>query len=152
MLAARPLGSDEYSAWELLTGNFLEKAFGINSSNVTAVTDVGKYGAFPMDAEEEWFEEHRAKSLETQVKKLEGLVELLSTDVQLSAGVPPQVAAPAKGHRVFLVHGHDDAVLHEVARFLERLKQDVVILREQPNSGRTIIEKFWPKQGLCTVS
>ena len=53
LLAARPLGSDEYSAWELLTGNFLEKAFGINSSNVTAVTDVGKYGAFPMDAEEE---------------------------------------------------------------------------------------------------
>lgn len=46
------------------------------------------------------------------------------------------------GHRVFLVHGHDQAVLQEVARFLERLDQDVIILREQPNRGRTIIEKF----------
>lgn len=29
-----------------------------------------------------------------------------------------------------------------MARFLERLEQDVIILREQPNQGRTIIEKF----------
>jgi len=41
-----------------------------------------------------------------------------------------------------LVHGHDEAVLHETARFLEKLAQDIVILREQPHSGRTIIEKF----------
>ena len=142
LLATQHLNADEYSAWELLTGNFLEKAFGINSPNVSAVTDVGKHGAFPMDAEEDWWEEHWAKSLETQVAKLEGLVELLATDVQLSAGVAPHVAAAAKGHRVFLVHGHDDAVVHEVARFLEHLEQDVVILREQPNQGRTIIEKF----------
>src|SRR5271157_2875615 len=27
-------------------------------------------------------------------------------------------------------------------RYLEKLQQDVVILREQPNEGRTIIEKF----------
>jgi predicted nucleotide-binding protein len=43
---------------------------------------------------------------------------------------------------VFLVHGHDEAALHEVARFLEQLDQQVIVLREQPNKGRTIIEKF----------
>jgi predicted nucleotide-binding protein len=62
--------------------------------------------------------------------------------VQLSNGVPPHVSSGAIGHKVFLVHGHDEAVLHEVARFLERLKQDVIVLREQANQGRTIIEKF----------
>ena len=142
LLASRPLGSDDYSAWELLTRNFLEKAFGTGSPNVSTVTDVGKYGGVPMDAEEDWWENHRATSLETQLKKLEGLVELLATEIQLSAGTAPQVAAPVRGHRVFLVHGHDEAVLHEVARFLERLRQDVVVLREQPNQGQTIIEKF----------
>lgn len=44
---------------------------------------------------------------------------------------------------IFLVHGHDDA-RHEVRRFLERVVTDVdiVMLDEQVNRGRTIIEKF----------
>src|SRR5262245_15470928 len=108
LLAGRPLGSDQYSSWELLTRNFLEKAFGTNSPNVSTVTDVGKYGAFPMEAGERWWEDHRAKSLETQVRKLEGLVELLQTELQLSTGGVSQHAL-ATGHRVFLVHGHDEA-------------------------------------------
>jgi predicted nucleotide-binding protein len=44
--------------------------------------------------------------------------------------------------KIFLVHGHDTGFLNEVARFLERLKKTPVILREQPNAGKTIIEKF----------
>ncbi|MGA2645760.1 MAG: nucleotide-binding protein [Candidatus Sulfotelmatobacter sp.] len=43
---------------------------------------------------------------------------------------------------VFLVHGHDDAVKESVARFLERLDLKPVILHEQPNQGKTVIEKF----------
>lgn len=117
-------------------------AFGAHSSNVSSVTDVGKYGGFPMEAGDEWWEAHRAESLETQTQQLEGLVELLATEMQLAIGEAPHLAAPSKGQRVFVVHGHDEAVLHEVARFLERLEQDVVILREQANQGRTIIEKF----------
>jgi hypothetical protein len=142
LLSARPLQSNEYSSWELLTRNFLAKAFGTNSPNVSTVTDVGKYGAFPMGADESWWEDHRAESLATQVRKLEGLVELLETELQLQGGITPRASAGVLGHRIFLVHGHDEAVLHEVARFLERLKQDVIILREQANQGRTIVEKF----------
>lgn len=44
--------------------------------------------------------------------------------------------------RVFLVHGHDGEVREAVARFLERLNFEVVILHEKANRGRTIIEKF----------
>lgn len=44
--------------------------------------------------------------------------------------------------KIFLVHGHDDEVRKNVARFLrERLGLEVVILHERPNRGRTIIEK-----------
>ncbi len=43
---------------------------------------------------------------------------------------------------VFLVHGHNNEAKETVARFLERLDLDVTILHEQPNQGRTIIEKF----------
>lgn len=44
---------------------------------------------------------------------------------------------------IFLVHGHDEARLQTVARFIERISStQVVILHEQPNQGRTLIEKF----------
>ena len=43
---------------------------------------------------------------------------------------------------VFLVHGHDEATKEKVARFLERIGLEVIILHEQVNQGMTIIEKF----------
>ncbi len=142
LLLKRPLKHDEYSTWELLTRNYLEKAFGRHSPNISSVTDVGKFGSFPMNAGETWWENHRAGSLQTQKRKLEGLRELLQTELQLSGGVTLEATSEPKGHKVFLVHGHDDRALHEVARFLEKLRQDVIVLREQPNQGRTVIEKF----------
>lgn len=44
--------------------------------------------------------------------------------------------------RVFLVHGHDHGVRDSVARFVEKLDLDTVILQERPNRGRTLMEKF----------
>ena len=44
--------------------------------------------------------------------------------------------------RVFIVHGHDDKLKLEVARFLEKLQLEPVILHEQANQGKTIIEKI----------
>jgi predicted nucleotide-binding protein len=56
-------------------------------------------------------------------------------------GAAPK-AATERGSDVFLVHGHDDAAKETAARFLERFDLNVIILHEQPNLGRTIIEKF----------
>ena len=44
--------------------------------------------------------------------------------------------------KVFIVHGHNNEVKVRVARFIEKLQLEAVILHEQPNKGRTIIEKF----------
>ena len=41
-----------------------------------------------------------------------------------------------------MVHGRDDGTRNTVARFLETLGLEVVILQETPNEGKTIIEKF----------
>lgn len=40
-----------------------------------------------------------------------------------------------------MVHGHDDAARESVARFLEKLTFEAIILHEQASQGRTIIEK-----------
>jgi predicted nucleotide-binding protein len=44
--------------------------------------------------------------------------------------------------KVFVVHGHDGEAKEMVARFLEKLGLQPIILHEQPNEGRTVIEKF----------
>jgi predicted nucleotide-binding protein len=43
---------------------------------------------------------------------------------------------------VFVVHRHDNEAKEKVARFLERLKLEPIVLHEQANEGRTVIEKF----------
>lgn len=44
--------------------------------------------------------------------------------------------------KVFIVHGHDELLKESVARCVTKLGLEPVILHEQPNHGRTIIEKF----------
>ncbi len=44
--------------------------------------------------------------------------------------------------KVFVVHGHDNEMKQTVARFLERLDFEAIILHEQASGGDTIIEKF----------
>ena len=43
---------------------------------------------------------------------------------------------------VFIVHGHDELAQVKVARFLGKLGLNPVILHEQANAGKTIIEKI----------
>jgi len=43
---------------------------------------------------------------------------------------------------VFIVHGKDEKTKLELARMLEKLGFNAIILSEQPDKGRTIIEKF----------
>ncbi len=44
--------------------------------------------------------------------------------------------------KIFIVHGHDDGLTSEVARFIKDLDFEPIILREQASGGNTIIEKI----------
>jgi len=57
-------------------------------------------------------------------------------------------AGAANKRRVFVVHGHDETAREKVARYVEKLGLEAVILHEQPSCGRTIIEKF---EGFASV-
>ena len=56
----------------------------------------------------------------------------------------PQQIEPAESPTgtIFLVHGHDSSAKNEVALMLKRGGLEVTILHQQPNGGRTILEKF----------
>lgn len=54
---------------------------------------------------------------------------------------PVPTANKALPRKVFIVHGHGK-IETEVARFLERIDFEAIILHEKINKGQTIIEKF----------
>ena len=60
----------------------------------------------------------------------------------LNNGKPePKIIMP-KSNKIFIVHGQDVAARESMARFIERLGLEPVILHEQANRGGTVIEKI----------
>jgi len=86
---------------------------------------------------------HTRKKIDACVVTLERLVEklpLIDEDGVMQSYTTTQRTFTNK---CFIVHGRDEARKFEVARFIENdLNKRTVILHEQPNKGRTIIEKF----------
>lgn len=85
--------------------------------------------------------------IERAATKLKTLMELFEERISdaseaESVGARKSDVSRSSTRRVFVVHGHDVGAKEGVARFLSKLKLDPVILHEQPNQGRTIIEKF----------
>jgi len=86
-----------------------------------------------------------AEGVDQQIQKLESVLERLDLYAE-----PPAVVVEARERmpieyreqKVFVVHGHDEGVRESVARFLEKIGLAAIILKEQPNRGRTLIEKF----------
>jgi hypothetical protein len=63
------------------------------------------------------------------------------TYVMSHGNVEPKLIAPTS-NKVFIVHGHDEAAWQGLARFVEKLGLEAIVLQEQPDQGFTIIEKF----------
>lgn len=86
-------------------------------------------------------QEHKAHSLALLKQAVASLEERLS-----EVGVPVlgrlSEMPDEVSRKVFVVHGQDTGAREAVARFLERTGFEPIVLHEQANQGRTIIEKF----------
>lgn len=70
-------------------------------------------------------------------------VDLLKSNIEEPTRIKVTPTSSHKdNHDIFIVHGHNTAIQISVARTLEKLGLNPIILHEQPNAGRTIIEKF----------
>jgi predicted nucleotide-binding protein len=83
----------------------------------------------------------RVTFLRSVVDRLPLIPESPEEEARTRTKTPSSGSAPARP-RVFIIHGHDEAAKSQTARFIERLGLTAVILHEQPNQGRTIIEKL----------
>jgi predicted nucleotide-binding protein len=128
---AKVRSPEEYQNWDTQVRGFLSAA--IDDRTAQSFWDAAGSG------DTDW--RYRVNG---QIGYLDGLAVKLKRGI-LSEAQPAQPGVPASiraSNRVFLVHGHDDGAKDLVARFLGKLKLEAIILHEQPNGGRTIIEKF----------
>lgn len=146
LLLGKVVNKDDFDVWESVTKDFLIKSFGAQSDHIQEVIDIGRYGSFPMRASTQYWDDKRRKDLVSKIKILEGLIDVLITEDELQTlqndVIPGQNEDEKNNKSIFLVHGHNDSLVHEIARYLQLFDLKVTILREQPNEGRTIIEKF----------
>ncbi|WP_188208656.1 TIR domain-containing protein [Neisseria subflava] len=68
---------------------------------------------------------------------LEEAQNLLSTAV-----LEPKKEQPISSNKIFIVHGRDYNLLTQVENALMKLRLDPIVLQEQANNGKTIIEKI----------
>lgn len=62
--------------------------------------------------------------------------------IQSQGQTKVELKMQVSNNKIFIVHGHDNAALQGLARYLEKHGFEAVILHEKANGGRTVIEKF----------
>lgn len=136
----------EEQGWKNLTLNVLTHGFGEGSNNVRQFHQARWAGEHHVNMDEGEIEQNFHQRIEAFAAMLKSSLAELEMMGAVAAAEPTAregvVAVKAESRDVFLVHGHDNAVKESVARFLEKLDLRPIILHEQPNKGRTIIEKF----------
>ncbi|WP_263649837.1 nucleotide-binding protein [Rasiella rasia] len=79
----------------------------------------------------------------TNLKKLLGKSDLLKSSIEEKTEMANTTEViENKTNNIFIVHGHDEHTKTDLARTIEKLGLNPIILSEQPNRGQTIIEKF----------
>jgi predicted nucleotide-binding protein len=143
-LAASDVKEDAYSQWATITQHWVEESFGARSDKANQFEMAGEIGMVTSAMGPAEFARMRRDALNSKLTQLRAFTTVLKQTAALHAAshAAPRAASKAGSKRVFVVHGHDDGTKATVARFLERLDLEPVILHEQPNGGLTIIEKF----------
>ena len=116
----------------------IQYAFPAGIVRLTEFKDIryfpGFYGGDAVSA----FNEGLAKAQARLTSMRTEVVDLWADDDHKPVSAVPDLSS----RRVFVVHGHADRPKQQVADFLRSCGLDPIILHEQPNEGRTIIEKF----------
>jgi predicted nucleotide-binding protein len=139
-----PVNSPAFIKWHRDTKVALRYIFGESSNNVQEFEQI-RYSprnyAIAAGGTVET-DKYRKAGLERARAVLESMLREVMEYWSDSPNTPALPQGKPATNKVFIVHGHDAGMKETVARFLQCLKLEPVILHEQPNEGKTIIEKF----------
>lgn len=92
-------------------------------------------------SESEFDEAYRAGLDEAKVL-IESYIENLAIFEAITDTKEIAMEGTVKSNKIFIVHGRDNESKLELARYLEKINLEPIILHEQVNRGKTIIEKI----------
>ena len=148
MIYLRQVHSDEspeFYKWDRNTRIAIVQTFGQNSKQSI------EFHSIKFRPTSAWMFEEDYDAFQAGIDKASALLESIIDEISLywqdeEQPLTPQrqesSIQPADSRRVFVVHGRDEGTLNIVARFLEGLKLEIIVLQEQASEGRTIIEKI----------
>ena len=133
----------EYNRWTTYNEELLKRCF--STIKLAEQYSSGAWGGFSRvnpSAQQQAYDLQQI--VETKVSSLRSIIDRLEliplgqsqSGQQFAGGTYPTRS------KVFIVHGHDEAARESLARVVERLGVEPVILHEQASSGRTVIEKL----------
>jgi predicted nucleotide-binding protein len=134
----------EYQRWDTYNGEMLKQLFTTRmfEEEYSWWSGVFTFGRDELSPHEK-LKAHK-EHIREKIHRLESVLDRVEL-IPLADEMPHKatvVVAKERTNKVFVVHGHDDAARESVARFLERLGLEAIILHEQATGGRTIIEKL----------
>ena len=148
----RQLSSDspDFEKWKRNTEIVIERSFGRTSRHLNDFTNIRYFSPVAIvslhdDGDDHDDREFYRSGLQSAAAVLESMIEEVDEywpNNGVSASAPDKRAVVQNTKKVFLIHGRDEGTRETVARFLQQLKLEPVILAEQASHGRTIIEKF----------
>jgi len=133
--------------WASYTIDLLKTLFeGLQISREFGEAPVNMSGyAYPIGELREW--------MNLRLERLDSILERLDIFPLKGVTVGSRTAHHEENNcnknEICIVHGHDAGLVHEVARFIEKIGLTPVILHEEPDKGRTIIEKFEDHSESC---
>ena len=136
-----------FDKWCRDTRVAIENTFGVEDHHVQEFNEI-RFSplAFTVDDREGPFQESYLRGLEHAAAVLQSMIgeieEYWDDDDQPAPTSSMKTSERETTNEVFVVHGRDDGAKDAVARFLTNLRLQPIVLHEQPNQGRTIIEKF----------
>lgn len=140
-----------YKKWDSFNQELISRSFDDNESPKSYLCSYGRtgdpYNLFGQDIIKE-----AKQQIQEKVTFLESLMNQLSLiplcEVENQDPIN-QVKVDMNNKKVFIVHGHDSGLKNEVARFITNMGYEPIILHEQPNKGKTIIEKIEAFSNVC---
>ena len=131
----------EFKAWETGVKRFLYRLFGEDSLEMKAFLEISFFsGVWSFDESDEAINKEAVFSCRNGLNQAIAILKSFVDDV--AEDQPTAIKNPSDCSKVFIVHGHDGELKESVARIIEKQGISAIILSEQANQGRTIIEKF----------
>lgn len=146
-LLQSPYDSPEFAKWQRDVRVAIENTFGESSRHIHDFMDI-RYISSVSTTED--VRGQLQRQYVTGLREASAILQSMIDEIEEywddtreeSPSYASENRTQTNASQIFVIHGRDSGTRETVVRFLENLELQPVVLQEQPNRSRTIIEKF----------